>query len=244
MLQTLVSIMGSAYVEIVILIILLIGFFTHRKDPRLVVSGVRFVRTFIVILIFFYFMFIWASAVQPTLRTISVFGMFLLNLFMLYNLILARLERPYRDFLAAITQPPEKHELIHEVWVKGKRFYYLRYAWSSLFSGANPAQFLHTIATERVRNDIKGELRHYGVQQKLISLPMMAGYLKRQAACDENLPADFKDVMIKTIDDFANHPWIEEQANVFLAMVTETPEDLHFPEWMEKFESCVKAYKK
>jgi hypothetical protein len=244
MLQTLVSILGRAEVEIVILILLLVGFFAHWKDTRLLVSGVRFVRTFIVVLIFFCLFMIWNSLVNPSLRPIAVFGMFLLNLFMLYNLILARLERPYHKLLAAITQDPEKHELIHEAWVKGKRFYYLRYAWSSLFSGANPAQFLQTIATERVRNDIKGELHRYGVQQKLISLPMMAGYLKRQAACDENLPADFKDLMIKTIDDFAKHPWIEEQANVFLTMVTETPEDLHFPEWMEKFESCVKAYKK
>lgn len=244
MLQFLVNLLSSAYVEIVILILLLIGFVMHRRDPRLVVSGVRFVRTILVVLIFFYFMFIWASAVQPALRSISIFGMFLLNLYLLYNFILARLERPYRDALGAITKEPEKHELIHEVWHMGKRFYYLRYTWSSLFSGTNPFEFLRTIATDRVRSDIKDELRRYGVEKKLISLPMMAGYLKSQLACDANLPGDFKDVMTKAIDDFAKHPWIQEQANAFLQIATEAPEDLHFPEWMARFEACVKTYKK
>ncbi len=243
MLQGLISMLSSAYVEIVILFFLLLAFVMHRRDPRLVVSGIRIVRTLLVVLIFFYFMFIWASTVQPTLRSISVFGMFLVNLFMLYNLILARLERPYRDALAAMTGEPGKHELIHNVWHTGKRFYYLRYAWSSLFSGANPLHFLHDLATERVRNDIKDTLRHYGVEQKLITIPVMAGYLKSQIACDQTMPVDFKDVMEKAIDGFAQHPWIQEQGNEFLRLATERPEDLHFPEWMAKFDACVRTYK-
>ena len=138
MLQGLVNILASPFTEIGILVLLLIAFITLRKDPRLVVSGIRIVRTLILVLIFFYLMFVWVSAIRPALSAISIFGMFLINLVMLYNLILARLERPYRDALAAMTSEPEKHELIHEVWHTGKRFYYLRYAWSSLFSGANP----------------------------------------------------------------------------------------------------------
>ena len=53
MFQTILNLLSSAYVEITILIILLIGFITHRKDPRLVVSGIRIIRTVIVVLIFF-----------------------------------------------------------------------------------------------------------------------------------------------------------------------------------------------
>jgi hypothetical protein len=244
MLQWLTSIFGSAYVEIVILIALLIGFFTHRKDPRLVVSGVRLVRTVILVLIFFYFMFIWASTVQPTLREISLFGMFGINLSMFWYLLQARLERPYRDALERMTREPEKHELIHDVWTHGKKFYYLRYAWSSLFSGANPFHYLRALATERVRDDIKDTLHRYGVKKKLISLEMMVGYLKSQLACDMNLPVDFKDLVEKDITDFGKHPWVQEQANEFLRIVTESPEDLHFPEWMARFEACVREYKK
>jgi hypothetical protein len=243
MLHSLYSTLSSAYVEIIVLFFLLIAFVMHRRDPRLVVSGIRIVRTLLVVLIFFYFMFIWASTVQPTLRSISVFGMFLVNVFMLYNLILARLERPYRDALSAITKEPEKHELIHNVWHTGKRFYYFRYAWSSLFSGDNPLHILHDLATERVRNDIKDTLRRYGVEQKLITLPMMAAYLKSQVACDETMPVDFKDVMEKAVDGFAQHPWIQEQGNEFLRLATERPEDLHFPEWVAKFDACVRTYK-
>jgi len=243
MLQSLVNILASPFTEIAILVILLIAFFTLRKDPRLVVSGVRLVRTLILVLIFFYLMFVWVSAIRPALSAISIFGMFIINLFMLYNLLLARLERPYRDALTAMTREPEKHELIHNVWHTGKRFYYLRHAWSSLFSGANPFHFLHDLATDRVRDDIKDTLRHYGVEQKLITLPMMAGYLKSQIACDQNLPVDFKDLIENSIDNFAKHPWIQEQGNEFLRLATERPEDLHFPEWMSQFEACVRTYK-
>lgn len=243
MLQSLFSILSSAYTEIVIFSILLIAFIRFRRDLRLVVSGIRIVRILMAVVLFFLFLFIWNSAVNPTLRPISVFGMFLLNLYMVYNLVLARLERPYRDALAAMTSEPERHELIHNVWHTGKRFYYLHYAWSSLFSGTNPVHFLHDLATERVRDDVKDSLRHFGVEKKMITLPMMAGYLKSQIACDQSMPVDFKDVMEKAIDDFAQHPWIQEQANEFLRLASERPEDLHFPEWMEKFDTCVKTYK-
>jgi hypothetical protein len=239
MLQSLVSMLSSAYVEIIILFFLLIGFVMHRRDPRLVVSSIRILRTLIVVLIFFYFMFIWASTVQPTLRSISVFGMFLVNVFMLYTLILARLERPYRDALGQVNLEPERHEQVHNIWRTGKRFYYSRYAWSSLFSGSNPFRFLHDLATERVRDDIKDALRKYGKEQKLITMAVLTAYLKNQIAGNATMPADFRDVMEKAVDDFSNHPWIQEQVNEFLRLATERPEDLHFPEWMTKFDSYV-----
>jgi hypothetical protein len=243
MFQTIINLLSSAYIEIIILIILLIGFILHRKDPRLVVSGIRIIRTIIIVLIFFYFMFIWASTVQPTLRSISIFGMFLINLFMLYNLLLARLERPYRDTLFRITKEPESHDLADNVWRYGKRFYYVRHAWSSLFSGINPFEFLHNTATDRVRDDIKDELRRYGVERKLISLKLMVGFLKTRLACNDSLPEDFKMVMEKSIDDLDKHPWIEEQVNEFLRIATESPEDLHFPQWTSAFEQCATGHK-
>lgn len=243
MFQTILNLLSSAYVEIIILILLLIGFIMHRRDPRIVVSGIRIVRTIIVVLIFFYFMFIWASTVQPTLRSISVFGMLLVNLFMLYNLVLARLERPYRDALSKISREPENHELVDTVWRTGKRFYYMRHTWSSLFSGSNPFVFLRDLAADRVREDIKDELRRMGVEKRLVSLKLMVGFIKTRLACDDNLPADFKVVMEKSVDDLDKHPWIEEQVNEFLRIATESPEDLHFPEWMAAFEKCVTGYK-
>jgi hypothetical protein len=243
MLQSLVSILSSPYVEIIILILLLVGFIMHRRDPRLVVSGIRIVRTIIVVLIFFYFMFVWNSAVNRSLSNISIFGMFLINVFMFYNLILARLERPYRDALMHINLEPDGHEQVHNIWRYGKRFYYLRYAWSSLFSGSNPFRFLHDLSTERVRDDIKDSLRKYGKEQKLITMAVLTAYLKNQISANATMPADFREVMDKAVDDFSNHPWIQDQVNEFLRLATERPEDLHFPEWMTKFDSYVNTEK-
>jgi hypothetical protein len=165
--------------------------------------------------------------------------MFLVNLFMFYNLILARFERPYRDALLRITKEPENQQSIEDVWRYGKRFYYMRHAWSSLFSGANPIAFLRDLAGDRVRDDLKDQLRRYGTEKKLVSLKLMVGFMKNRLACDEDLPADFKVVMEQAIDNFDKHPWVEEQVNEFLRIATEHPEDLHFPEWTQAFEKCV-----
>ncbi len=238
MFKFLVDLLSSAYIELVILILLVVYFVIHRRDKRMKISGVRLVRMTIAITVFIYFMFIWASTVQPTLRSISTFGMFAVNLIMCYYLVLSRFEGPYRDALVKISTNPEQHEVLHDIWRTGKRFNYARYALSSLFSGMNPFEFLQDMARERVREDIKDQLRHYGLEQKLISFQMMLAYLKSQLACDENLPADFKDVMQESMDNLAKHPWLEEQVNEFLVIAMERPEDLHFPEWMAAFEQC------
>jgi hypothetical protein len=241
MFQSVLAPLSSAYVEIIILVLLLVYFFKQRREPRLMASGIRLVRTIIIAAIFSYFMFIWASTVEPSLRNLSVFGMFLVNIIFAYHLILGRLERPYREALDSLAQDPQQSAIIGDVWQNGKRFYYLRYALASLFSGMNPFRFLSEIATDRVRDDIKDALRRMGVEKKLISLKLMIGFMKNRLACDENLPADFKTVMEKTIDDLDKHPWIEEQVNEFLRLAMENPENLHFPEWMAAFEKCVKS---
>jgi hypothetical protein len=197
----------------------------------------------IAIAVFIYFMFIWASTVQPTLRSISIFGMFAVNLVMCFYLILSWFEGPYRDALMSISISPDQSSTLDRIWRSGKRFYYARYLISSLFSGKNPFEFLHDTAIERVREDIKDQLRAYGIERKLISFPIMMAYLKSQLACDENLPTDFKDVMLEELDGFNKHPWFEEQINEFLDIATERPEDLHFPEWMSAFEQCISKSK-
>ena len=47
--------------------------------------------------------------------------------------------------------------------------------------------FLKEMATDRVRDDIKDELRRLGVEKKLISLNLMIGFYKSRLVCDENL---------------------------------------------------------
>jgi hypothetical protein len=232
--------LSSAYIQIIIFFLLSAYFVRHRSDPRMVVSGVRVIRVFILLLIFVYFTLTWSSLIVPSLRAISVFGMFIINIYLFYYLLLARLEGPYRDTLTALSQNLEKNETFHSIWDRGRRFYYFHYFTHSLFSGSNPFRFLKEMATDRVRDDIKNELRRLGVDKKLISLNLMVGFMKNRLACDETLPADFKAMMGKTIDDLGQHPWIEEQVNEFLRITMETPEDLHFPEWTSTFEQCAR----
>jgi hypothetical protein len=230
------SFLGSAYIQIVIFFLLGAYFVKHRRDPRMVVSGIRVIRVIILLIIFLYLTLTWGSLIVPSLRAISVFGMFIINIYLLYNLLLSRIERPYRDTLTALSQNPEKDETFHGVWSHGRKFYYFYYFMHSLFSGSNPYRFLHEMATDRVRDDIKDELRRLGVEKKLISLNLMMGFMKKRLADDKNLPADIKEVMGKTIDDLEKYPWIEEQINEFLRIAIENPEDLHFPEWTSAFE--------
>ena len=175
--------------------------------------------------------------------TLSVFGMFVVNFYLFYSLILARIEWPYRERLASLAQDPKNHENFPSIWSSGKRFYYCYYIFQSLVSGSNPFRFLKEIATDRVRDDIKDELRQMGVEKKLISMSLMIEFMKNRLACDENLPSDFKAMMAGTLDDLGKHPWLEEQANEFLRLAMETPEDLHFPEWTSAFEQCASDHK-
>jgi len=237
------SFLGSAYIQIFIFFLLTAYFVRHRRDPRMVVSGIRIARVIILLMIFLYFTLTWGSLIVPSLRAISVFGMFIINIYLFYYLLLARMERPYRDTLTALSQNPEKEENFHGIWSRGKKFYYFYYFIHSLFSGSNPFHFLQEMATDRVRDDIKDKLRHLGVEKKLITLPLMIDFMKNRLASDENLPADFKEVMGKTIDDLGEHPWIEEQVDEFLHIVMESPEDLHFPEWTSVFEKYTRVPK-
>ena len=246
MFQYVIGILGTPFIELIIFILLVAYFVIHRHDKRLVVSGISMLKVVILLIIFIYFAWmpiVWPSLIPSSMLTLSVFGMFVINFYFFYSLILARIERPYREALANLVREPEKHEIFRDIWSSGKRFYYYYYIFQSLFSGANPFHFLSEIANDRVRDDIKDDLRRLGVEKKLISLKLMIGFMKSRLASDQNLPADFKEVMGKTLDDLEKHPWLEEQVNEFLRIATETPEDLHFPEWTSAFEQYTGGHK-
>jgi hypothetical protein len=142
MFQSVLNFLSSAYVELAILVLLLIYFFKQRRGPFGMASGIRLVRTVIILVIFSYFTFIWASTVEPSLRNLSVFGMFLVNVIFAYHLVLGGLQKPYQEALGTLSQNPQQPDILREVWHTGKRFYYLRYTLASLFSGMNPFNFL------------------------------------------------------------------------------------------------------
>jgi hypothetical protein len=239
MFQYLLDFVSSAYIEVIIFFLLIAYFVTHRKNQHAFKSGLNLLRVIILLIIFLYFAWSWATLIPPSLRALSVFGMFIINFYFFYSLMLTRIERPYRQALDNLLLEPEKHDIFREVWRFGRRFYFYYYIFQSLFSGSNPFHFLSEIANDRVRDDIKDILRQLGTEKRLISLSLMVGFMKSRLASDPNLPADFKVVMGNTLEDLEKHPWLEEQVNEFLRIATESPEDLHFPEWMAAFEKSV-----
>jgi hypothetical protein len=235
MFQYMIDILGAPFIELIIFVLLVAYCVIHRHDKQ----GISVLKVCILVIIFIYFAWmpiVWPSLIPSSMRTLSVFGMFVINFYFFYSLILARMERPYREALANLVREPEKHEIFRDIWSSGKKFYYFSYIFQSLVSGVNPFHFLSEIANDRVRDDIKDALRQMGVEKKLVSLKLMIGFMKTHLASDQNLPADFKEVMGNTLDDLLKHPWLEEQVNEFLRVATETPEEVHFPEWTSAFE--------
>ena len=232
----LVNTLSIAYVQLVILCLFIWYFLSHRKDPRMPVSRVGIIRMVILLLIFLYFLMSWASGIRQALAEAAVFGMFLINLFLLNQLILSRVERPYRDALDAYCRDPQNPENLDAIWSAGKRFYYLRYVFSSIFSGETPTRFLHEIAAGRIRDDVQDSLRQHGLTQHFISLKGMIAYLEGLLAQDEFLPQEFKDLVQNELQEFQKHPWVEGQINEYLRLALENPEKIHNPEWSQLWE--------
>ncbi len=246
MFKHILAFLTNPYIEVIIFILLVSYFIIHRHDKRLVVSGISRLKVVILLVIFLYFAWMpiaWPTLIPSFMLALSVFGMFVINFYLLYSVMLSRIERPYRDALAQLDNDPYKPGIFQNIWTSGKRFYYSYYIFQALVSGSNPFHFLKEISNNRVQDDIKDTLRKMGVEKRLVSLKLMVGFLKNHLVCDETLPADFKAVMQKTLDDLDKHAWLEEQINEFLRIATESPEDLHFPEWLAAFQKCVTGYK-
>ena len=232
----LVDTLPTAYTQLLILALFVWYFLVHRKDPRMPVSRVGFIRMVILLLIFLNFLFSWASGIRPALATAAVFGMAVINLFMLTSLILTRLEGPYRDALAAYCGDPQSQENLDHIWSTGRRFYYVRHFVSSIMSGESPIRYLHEIAGGRIRDDVQACLRQKGLTQQFISLKGMISYLEERLREEEMLPQEFKEVVKKELQEFQKHPWVEEKINEYLKMALETPEKIHNPEWSLRWE--------
>jgi len=237
----LVNTLSISYVQVVILCFFIWYFLAHRKDPRMPVSRVGFIRLLILLLIFLYLLLSWASGIRPALAQAAVFGMFIINLILLNSLILSRLEGPYRDALAAYCRDQQNLENLDDIWSTGKRFYYLRHFHSSIISGESPTRFLHEIAAGRIRDDVQDSLREHGLIRQFISLQGMIAYLEGRLAAEELLPQEFKDLVRKELQEFQQHPWVEEQVNEYLRLSLENPEKIHNPEWSRLWEKTSAA---
>lgn len=233
----LVKLLFDSITQVVILFLFIAYFFTKRKDARLQVSHLGIIRLAVLAAIFFFFLLSAYSAVNPAIQRVSTWGLVFINLLFLVNVILVFLERPYRDALEAYAQEPENQEHLDRIWRDGKHLYYLRYFISSMFSGTSPLRFLRELAGERIRQDLKDNMARHGLTRGFISLPALVGFLQARLAQGE-FPQEFQEVITEAISQFAQHPWIEEQTNEFLAMAVETPENLYHPQWAQMWDKA------
>lgn len=227
----LVSTMSIAYVQLTILILFIWYFLVHRKDPLMPVSRIGIIHMVVFILIFTYFLLSWASGIRPALAHAAVTGMFIINLIFLYSVILSRLERPYREALAAYCQDPQNREHLDDIWATGKRFYYMRHLRSAIISGDSLGRFLHEVTIGRVRDDVQECLRQRGLTRQFISLKGLIVFLENRLQQEEMLPPEFKELVKKELQEFQKHPWVEDQINEYLRIALENPEKIHNPEW-------------
>jgi hypothetical protein len=235
----LVNLSAQAWTQVVALFLFGWYFFAHRKDPRMVVSRMGLVHLLLLSLVFFYLLLSWASGVRPALAQVSVFGMFLINLYLLDMVVLSRLERPYRVALEDYCRQPGSQDL-DDIWRTGKRFYYLRYFHQSLFSGVSPFQFLREVASSRIRDDVQEALKHCVDGRQFISLEGIMGFLEERLNQDETLPQEFRHLVIRDLRKFGEHPWVKDQVNEYLRLALESPESLHNPQWARWWEQARK----
>jgi 4-amino-4-deoxy-L-arabinose transferase-like glycosyltransferase len=241
MTEYLVKFQTKVYAQVgIFLVLVALYFMSQRKLPTYRLVSFAMVRIVAAIVVFIYLFLNWSSEVNPTLRNASVLGMFVVNLYMLWQVVLTRMELPYREALEACGQNPDQPSLFQDVIRTGKRFYNMRYFWQALFSGSSIKRFLHGIALEQLRFDFKRIFQQHGVSQDIINFAMTMAFLRRQLA-KAQLPPEVKESMERAIAEFSQHPWIKEEMNNFLAIVVETPEELYGSEWAEEWQKIISA---
>jgi hypothetical protein len=214
---------------------------SQRKLPAFHVLSFAVVRLAMTVALFLYLFLNWSSEVNPSLRNASVWGMFFVNLYLLWQIILTRLELPYRLALGACGRQPDNPDNFRLVVQTGRRYYHVRHFWQALISGSSIHRFLHGVAREQVRDDLHKALHQYGPGKQIINFQMQTAFLKRQLDDDENLPQEVREALGKAVDEFAGHQWIEEQVDHFLFLATESPEELISSSWAEEWQKIMKS---
>lgn len=227
MLDFLIRFESTFYAQVAIFLVLIVyNFHVARQLPNRLSLGFEIFKNIIMIIIFLYFFLNWSTVVNPSLRSASILGMFIINLFLLWHVIQNRAEFPYQVALNACIKEPKDIDNYKVLVTKGKHYYYLRYFFRSFFSGRLPGKYLHDLASEQIRYDVQSAFQKHGIMQNLVNAKMQTAFLRQKLSEDETLPPDFKEMMEKAISQFEQHPWIEKQVNEFLETIVVSPEKL------------------
>lgn len=216
----------TPYVQAVLFFLLIGLFFLQHRRTTMLSMGLSWLRTIVLVLLFLYFAWNWASEIPASLRAASVMGMLVINLSMLYNLLLGNLEEKYRQSLQAYGQDPKNKALREKVWSTGKTFLRVRYFFDGLLSGHAPSAFLHGLVNHQIPSDIQAALAKHGVASELVSHQTMLTFLAAQLDQSTLLTGELKENIAQTLKQFAEHAWIQEQVDAFLRLALTDPEKL------------------
>ncbi len=233
MVDFITNVVLTPYVQAVLFFILVGLFFIQRRRFELVSSGYSWLRTIILLLLFLYFAWNWASEIPSSLRAASVVGMFFINLNMIYNIVLGNLNEKYKQALEAYGQDFKNKALLEQVWNRGKKFIYTWYIFDGLLSGSSPGNFLKSLASRQIPTDIQHVLAKYGVEKELVTSQKMVQFLTIKLNQAQELPQELKDILAQAIKQFGGHAWVQEQVNEFLWLAIKDPEKLYYYDWSE-----------
>ena len=227
MLDQLARVNMSIYFQTLAFIVLLALLLRlHWKMGSIVHLAFSVAKYLVFLLVFIYLFLNWASDVNPTLRSSSILVMTLINLYMLWHVLLAAFELPYRRALRNCVDGACTPTDLERTFSTGKRFYKLRYLWSSLTCGVTPWLFLRGIAAERTRDDLHRLFVSLDPASSIFGSDLFLHYLRHQLAADKSLPADKRADQQHTLDTLARDGWLNEKTGAFLHLLLASPETL------------------
>jgi hypothetical protein len=223
----------TPYIQAILFIILVGLFWNQHRKFKLASSGFNWLRTIIMLALFLYFAWNWATSISGVISRFSILGMFFINMYMVYNLVLGALDEKYRLALAAYSNDINNNALMEAVWGTGKKYLHTRYFFDALFSGYNPGSFLKGVVSRQIPADMHTVLVKQGFGQELISTQKLVSFLMYTLQQTQEVPQELKDILAPMIKQFGEHAWIQEQVNEFLRLALKDPEKLYEAAWNE-----------
>jgi hypothetical protein len=231
MLDFIDSYLLTPYIQAIFFFILVGLFWLQHRKFKLASSGFNWLRTIVLLALFLYFAWNWTTSISGVISRFSILGMFFINIYMVYNLILGALDEKYRLALDAYGRDIDNNSLVEAVWSAGKNYLYTRYFFDALFSGYSPGSFLKAVVSRQIPADIQTVSVKQGFGQELITSQKLVAFLTYTLNQTQSVPQELKDILAQAIKQFGEHAWIQEQVNEFLRLALKDPEKLYEASW-------------
>ena len=218
--------MSIYFQSVVFLIFIAILLRLHWKIGSFFVVTSAIAKYIVLICVFIYIFLNWASDVNPSLRSSSLFIMTVINIFLLWHVIVTALELPYRRALKSCVDGICTRTDLEQAFATGKRFYKFRYFWSSLGSGIAPWRFLRGIAAERTRDDLHRIFVNLDPKASLFGADLFGHFLKHQLAADKAMDSAARAQRRSFIETLGSDAWLAERTGEFLNHLLASPEEL------------------